>query len=41
MLIELIQYLARTNNELLDLQVKKPSLEDIFLELTGAPSAFS
>jgi ABC-2 type transport system ATP-binding protein len=34
-IIELVRYLARTNNELLDLQVKKPSLEDVFIELTG------
>jgi ABC-2 type transport system ATP-binding protein len=34
-IIELIRYLERTNNELLDLEVKKPSLEDVFIELTG------
>ncbi len=34
-IIELVKYLARTNNELLDLEVKKPSLEDVFIELTG------
>jgi ABC-2 type transport system ATP-binding protein len=34
-LIELVRYLEATGNELLDLQVKKPSLEDVFLELTG------
>jgi len=34
-IIELARHLAATNNELLDLQVKKPSLEDIFIELTG------
>jgi ABC-2 type transport system ATP-binding protein len=34
-IIELVRYLARTNNELLDLEVKKPSLEDVFIELTG------
>ena len=34
-IIELVGYLARTNNELLDLEVKKPSLEDVFIELTG------
>ena len=35
-IIELAGYLARTGNELLDLQVRKPSLEDVFIELTGA-----
>ena len=34
-IIELVRYLARTGNELLDLQVRKPSLEDVFIELTG------
>jgi ABC-2 type transport system ATP-binding protein len=38
--IELVQYLARTGNELLDLQVRKPSLEDVFIELTGEPGDF-
>jgi ABC-2 type transport system ATP-binding protein len=33
-IIELVNYLARTGNELLDLQVKRPSLEDVFIELT-------
>ncbi|MGA3171867.1 MAG: ABC transporter ATP-binding protein [Chthoniobacteraceae bacterium] len=37
--IELVNYLARTGNELLDLQVRKPSLEDIFIELTGDSGA--
>ena len=35
-IIELVRYLAQTGNELLDLQVRKPSLEDVFIELTGA-----
>jgi ABC-2 type transport system ATP-binding protein len=34
-IIELVRYLNGTGNELLDLQVKKPSLEDVFIELTG------
>ena len=34
-IIELVQYLGRTGNELMDLQVRKPSLEDVFIELTG------
>ena len=34
-IIELVRYLAQTANELLDLQVKNPSLEDIFIALTG------
>jgi ABC-2 type transport system ATP-binding protein len=38
-IIELVRYLARTNNELLDLQVRKPSLEDVFIELTGDSGA--
>ena len=37
-IIELVRYLALTRNELLDLQVKKPSLEDVFLQLTAEPS---
>jgi ABC-2 type transport system ATP-binding protein len=40
-IIELVRYLGRTNNELLDLQVKKPSLEDVFIELTGDTEAGS
>jgi ABC-2 type transport system ATP-binding protein len=36
-IVELAGYLARTGNELLDLQVRKPSLEDVFIELTGDP----
>ena len=34
--IELVNYLEQTGNDLLDLQVRKPSLEDVFIELTGA-----
>jgi len=34
-IIELVQYLGRTGTELMDLQVRKPSLEDVFIELTG------
>jgi len=37
--IELVSYLAKTGNELLDLQVRKPSLEDVFIELTGDSGA--
>jgi ABC-2 type transport system ATP-binding protein len=37
-IIELVRYLGATNNELLDLEVKKPSLEDVFIELTGEAS---
>jgi ABC-2 type transport system ATP-binding protein len=33
--VELMQYLAGTRNELVDLQVRKPSLEDVFIQLTG------
>ncbi len=33
--IELVQLVQRQENELLDLQVRKPSLEDVFIELTG------
>lgn len=40
-IIELVRHLARTGNELLDLQVTKPSLEDVFIELTGDPGALS
>jgi ABC-2 type transport system ATP-binding protein len=37
--IEFVRYLAGTGNELLDLQVKKPSLEEVFIELTGDSGA--
>ena len=33
--IELVRLLDAQQNELLDLQVQKPSLEDVFIELTG------
>ena len=33
--IDLIKYLESDRNELLDLHIKKPSLEDVFIELTG------
>jgi ABC-2 type transport system ATP-binding protein len=35
-IIELVRLLERQQNELLDLQVEKPSLEDVFIELTGS-----
>ncbi len=34
-IIELMRYLDLTRNELVDLQVRKPSLEDVFIQLTG------
>jgi len=34
-IIELMRHLALTGNELADLQVRKPSLEDVFIQLTG------
>ncbi len=34
-IIELVRHITETGNELLDLQAKKPSLEDVFIELTG------
>ncbi|HLX59839.1 MAG TPA: ABC transporter ATP-binding protein [Planctomycetota bacterium] len=34
-IIDLVKYLNRENNELLDLHIHKPSLEDVFIELTG------
>jgi ABC-2 type transport system ATP-binding protein len=34
-IIEIVRYLAASGNELADLQVRKPSLEDVFIELTG------
>jgi ABC-2 type transport system ATP-binding protein len=33
--LELVRLLESQSNELLDLQVQKPSLEDVFIELTG------
>jgi len=38
-IIALVQQLARDGNELRDLQIVRPSLEDAFLELTGRPWA--
>jgi ABC-2 type transport system ATP-binding protein len=34
-ILELVRLLEAQKNELLDLQVQKPSLEDVFIELTG------
>ncbi len=34
--IELVQLVQKQENELLDLHVMKPSLEDVFIELTGS-----
>jgi ABC-2 type transport system ATP-binding protein len=34
-IIEIVRHLAATGNDLADLQVRKPSLEDVFIELTG------
>jgi ABC-2 type transport system ATP-binding protein len=34
-LVSLVQYLGREVNELLDLHIHKPTLEDVFIELTG------
>jgi len=34
--IDLVRSLESDSNELLDLQVRRPSLEDVFLELTGS-----
>ena len=33
----LVQGLEKSGNEMLDLQIHRPSLEDVFLELTGQP----
>ncbi len=35
-ILELVRLLDEGGNELLDLQVEKPSLEDVFIELTGS-----
>jgi ABC-2 type transport system ATP-binding protein len=35
-LIELVRMLDAQGNELLDLRIQKPSLEDVFIELTGS-----
>lgn len=34
-IIELVKLLEQSGNELLDLHIQKPSLEDVFIELTG------
>ena len=34
--IEVVNLLESQNNELLDLQIRRPSLEDVFIELTGS-----
>lgn len=34
-IIDLVKLLERTGNELLDLHIQKPSLEDVFIEMTG------
>jgi hypothetical protein len=33
--VEISQFVDAGKNELLDLQVQRPSLEDVFIELTG------
>jgi ABC-2 type transport system ATP-binding protein len=33
--IELVRLLEAKNNELIDLRILRPSLEDVFIELTG------
>ena len=38
-IIALVQQLAQDGNELRDLQIVRPSLEDVFIELTGRPWA--
>jgi ABC-2 type transport system ATP-binding protein len=34
-IIDLVKYIEADKNELLDLHIKQPSLEDVFIELTG------
>ena len=34
-IIDLVKFLEHNQNELLDLHIHKPSLEDVFIELTG------
>lgn len=34
--IDLVRFLDETGNALVDLQIKRPSLEDVFIELTGS-----
>lgn len=38
-MIELVKLLEASQNELLDLSIQRPSLEDVFIELTGGPSS--
>ena len=38
-IIEIVHHLEATRNELLDLQVRKPSLEDVFIEFTSSGAA--
>jgi ABC-2 type transport system ATP-binding protein len=33
--VELVKHLEKSGNELLDLHIRKPSLEDVFIEMTG------
>jgi ABC-2 type transport system ATP-binding protein len=40
-IIELMRHLAVTDNELVDMQVRKPSLEDVFIQLTGGEGALA
>jgi ABC-2 type transport system ATP-binding protein len=35
-MIEIVQFLEREKNPLLDLRIERPSLEDVFIELTGS-----
>jgi ABC-type uncharacterized transport system ATPase subunit len=34
--VEIAQFIDAEKNELLDLQVQRPSLEDVFIEFTGS-----
>jgi ABC-2 type transport system ATP-binding protein len=34
--VEIAQFIDAQKNELLDLHVQRPSLEDVFIELTGS-----
>ena len=35
-LVAVAQLIASTNNTLIDLQIRRPTLEDVFVELTGS-----
>ena len=35
-MIDVLRTLHETGNDLLDVQVSRPSLEDVFIELTGS-----